>query len=800
MEGSIRTTNRTQAHPIAGQFVRHGHNQWPIRLAMDGRVADGWTHRIRYWWFEGAELILGGSDGQPTYRLRVGDEGRWVGFTVPVGGRVELRLTNGETLPRNPTMLALRPGSDIAFVGNAHYQDGIGKSILAARDLLARRANLWFVTKGRYDPASFPDQQFASYLSDHSVPKQAVPPNAAVFAYVPPADAAMVLPAAFGPRVIYTMFEADRLPLGWKEAFEHFDQILCPAPFFLDALRKSGVTKPAAAFDQGVVIPPLRRVRRPGRPFVFAFSASASPRKNLEGTIRAFQQAFPDDDSVRLRLQARWGSLRRETEKLVAKDKRIEFHWNDLSDADYEKWWSDVDCYLALSKAEGYGMTPREAILRGIPTIASNNSGHATIPERYYFPVPTVGMELALCDYWKEPIGEYWTPDLDVAAKHMKYVHANYQEAQAKARVARRENWHRDLSFSRMTERLLPYLRPRVVMLCPSFGRNCGIAEYTRYVQAELVRAGIGCIVVTTARRAYEIAASTKSVTHVLVQHEYAFFDHRNPRFDQGDTTVGLLDLLQKLEKQRRSVKALVLMHTYSEKEGEIEPNRLLRESGIELAHFSREGCERLGARFIEHGIQPIEGWMPKPRTPGEQFTIGSFGFFGGHRPVEQIVEVCRRTGSRLVASWACNDARKEELEQWLSEFGIEFNLWTDFPPDDELLERLSACDVVYMPRNENDLWCASGAIRLAMNLDRPIIANRVRCYADLGDVLTFADSINDAIRAVERFRDEREAALAVSWIDEFRRANGIATVYQRLIDDTSKKKAHRRSAKKAEV
>jgi glycosyltransferase involved in cell wall biosynthesis len=766
-----------------------------MRLSLDGRVAEGWTHAVRYWWFEKAELVLGGSDGQPTCRLRECEAGCWTGASLRDRGIVELRLTNGATLPRTRTVVTLRPGSDIAFVGNAHFQDGIGKSILAAKELLSRRANLWFINKGRFDPASFPDQRFASYLSDHSVPKQAVPSNAAVFAYVPPSDAAAVLPASFGPRVIYTMFEADRLPPGWKEAFEHFDQVLCPAPFFLDALRSSGVTKPAAAFDQGIVIPPLRRARRPGRPFVFAFSASASPRKNLEGTIRAFQRAFPDDSGVRLRLQARWGSLRRETEKLVGKDKRIEFHWSDLSDAAYEKWWNEVDCYLALSKAEGYGMTPREAILRGIPTIASNNSGHATIPERYYFPVPTVGMEPALCDYWKEPIGEYWTPDLDVAAEHMRYVRDNYQEAQAKTRIARRENWHRDLSFARMAERLLPYLRPRVVMLCPSFGQNCGIAEYTRYVQAELIRAGSGCIVVTTARRAYEIAASTKSVTHVLVQHEYAFFDHRNPRFDQGDTTIGLLELLGTLQKQRRSVKAIVLMHTYSEKNGETEPNRLLKESGIELAHFSQEGCERLGARFVEHGIQPVEGWTPKQRSRSGQFTIGTFGILGEHRPVEQIVEICRRTGSRLLASFSCEDTRKAGLERLMSEAGIDFDLWTDFPADRELLERLSACDVIYMPRRENDLWCASGAIRLAMNLDRPIIVNRVQCYADLGNVLTFADSIDDAVREVERFGDEREAALAVSRIDGFRRNNGVGTVYQRLIDDTAKRRASMKRA-----
>jgi hypothetical protein len=130
-----------------------------MRLSLDGRVAEGWTHAVRYWWFEKAELVLGGSDGQLTCRLRERDAGCWNGISVRGGETVELRLTNGATLPRSRTVVALRPGNDIACVGNAHFQDGIGKSILTAREMLVRRASLWFVNKGRFEPASFPDQQ-----------------------------------------------------------------------------------------------------------------------------------------------------------------------------------------------------------------------------------------------------------------------------------------------------------------------------------------------------------------------------------------------------------------------------------------------------------------------------------------------------------------------------------------------------------------------------------------------------------------------------------------------------------------
>ena len=56
------------------------------------------------------------------------------------------------------------------------------------------------------------------------------------------------------------------------------------------------------------------------------------------------------------------------TEGMLSREENIDF-------------FRDIDCYVLVSKAEGFSITPREALAAGIPCILSNNTAHKTICE-----------------------------------------------------------------------------------------------------------------------------------------------------------------------------------------------------------------------------------------------------------------------------------------------------------------------------------------------------------------------------------------------------------------------------------
>lgn len=47
-------------------FTRVGRGRWPMELASDGRIAEGWTIEFHYWWFDDSTLVLEAVPSRPT--------------------------------------------------------------------------------------------------------------------------------------------------------------------------------------------------------------------------------------------------------------------------------------------------------------------------------------------------------------------------------------------------------------------------------------------------------------------------------------------------------------------------------------------------------------------------------------------------------------------------------------------------------------------------------------------------------------------------------------------------------------
>jgi glycosyltransferase involved in cell wall biosynthesis len=187
--------------------------------------------------------------------------------------------------------------------------------------------------------------------------------------------------------VAYSMFESSKIPEIWVKTFnEKFDAVAVPDPFLVDVYKKSGVHIPVFVLPLGVhygslLKEPLKQSTQ--KPFVFSNLAVINDRKNTLKTIQAFVQAFGQNPNVRLVINGReyHKSYLQECQDFLRQSgvSNVFLTTNKLSRKDFIDMLKNSDCYISLSKGEGFSIIPREAMALGIPVIVTDNTGQSTI-------------------------------------------------------------------------------------------------------------------------------------------------------------------------------------------------------------------------------------------------------------------------------------------------------------------------------------------------------------------------------------------------------------------------------------
>jgi glycosyltransferase involved in cell wall biosynthesis len=267
---------------------------------------------------------------------------------------------------------------------------------------------------------------------------QDLPPGGVWLAHCNPPEAIAVLSQktehlwATRYRIGYWAYELGKLPRGWEAAIPFFHEIWTPSRFVADAVERArgraGTIVRVVPHPVAVDPPPQASVRT-GRPLTFLvmFDARSSlARKNPLGAIRAFQQAFaPDDMSVRLHLKivAAWkdprsvGALRNAAEGW----RNIGFSEEELSDAETLQLFASADCLVSLHRAEGFGLPLAEAMLAGLPAIATDWSGNVDFTRGASYEVPCSLVPARDSSGRYSGTGQTWAePDLGAAAAQMR--------------------------------------------------------------------------------------------------------------------------------------------------------------------------------------------------------------------------------------------------------------------------------------------------------------------------------------------------------------------------------------------
>ncbi len=267
--------------------------------------------------------------------------------------------------------------------------------------------------------------------------------------------------------VAFTTWETDRLPDQWLDILGRFDRVVVPSHFNADVFASSGLPVPIA------VVPHIARPVSASEPsaaklaedsrFVVYLVATWSTRKAILDAVEAFVTAFGADDDVVLvihttpedlvakarptsgRASSRhegssWFTLAR---TLAGRSNlpEIVLSTRTLSEAEMDDLHRRGDCYLSLSRGEGWGLGAFDAAAWGKPVIVTGwGATPEFLPDGYpylvdYDLIATTDDEPDA--FWNPAPGGRWAKArVSHAATLLRHVYEHRDEADAWGRLS----------------------------------------------------------------------------------------------------------------------------------------------------------------------------------------------------------------------------------------------------------------------------------------------------------------------------------------------------------------------------
>ena len=306
----------------------------------------------------------------------------------------------------------------------------------------------------------------------------------------------MAHPADSGYRIGRTMFETDRVSTAWVSACNQMDEVWVPSQFNLETFAASGVERDKLqvvpeAVDEQVFSPalhqPLPLPHRAAFNFLSIFEWSS--RKGWDVLLAAYLREFSAADDVCLYLrtylfskpdgdpaEALWKLIREHAATLGLGEKpwpRVELLAEQVPLEDLPRLYAAADCLVAPSRGEGWGRPHHEAMMMGLPVIATNWSGNTEFmnPENsYLIDYELIDVGQVEPELWHYRGGRWANPSETHLRQLMRQVQQNPEQARQKGARARADmvkHFSRSPVANEIIHRLQGIERKLTVPSCP---------------------------------------------------------------------------------------------------------------------------------------------------------------------------------------------------------------------------------------------------------------------------------------------------------------------------------------------
>lgn len=275
-------------------------------------------------------------------------------------------------------------------------------------------------------------------------------------------------------KLLFTMMETRKLHEAYVERCNCADEIVVPSKWCKEVFEESGVKKPISVVPLGVDTEIYRADVEPVsfsnnlKDFVFLSVFGWSSRKAPDVLLRAYLEEFTSDEPVSLLISSRYFGSTHESKKQILRNEiyrissfvrnpkkpHVCLFGDVLSDAMMPSLYAAADCYVLISRGEGFGLPYLESAACNIPVIASRYSGQTDfLDDTNSYLVDVDGFrvfndDLSKVSYFYEgaEFPTFGKKAIEQTRHWMRYVYDYPGEAQEKAnrltdKVIKEYNW-----------------------------------------------------------------------------------------------------------------------------------------------------------------------------------------------------------------------------------------------------------------------------------------------------------------------------------------------------------------------
>jgi glycosyltransferase involved in cell wall biosynthesis len=333
---------------------------------------------------------------------------------------------------------------------------------------------------------------------------------------------------------------------------------------------------------------------------------------------------------------------------------------------------------------------------------------------------------------------------------------------------------------------------PRILQVVPTWGKNCGIAEYSK----ELINAIENeneKVSVYPSKDLTKLIAAAENFDTVVFQHEFSFYRDK--------------ELLHKTLKtlHEHNKRTVIELHTYLP--ANIYNSMLLDSTDAVIVHCDlfknkiakdahnlyvvKMGCKEkvnIDAHIARNALN-FNGNFP---------VIGSFGFIReqkGYKEIAQTIQylVSEYKNIRFLLAAPTHEFGSKYYEETFYRYIEDMQIsdrticLREYMQEDKLMQYLSSVDIFVLNYKDSNAGGGnSAAIKTLMRVQRPIIVSDTLYFADLKDEVykiknTDADSIKSALEILLKDKDLQKQLVLKA--NEFLKENSWKNVVRRHLD-----------------
>ncbi len=318
----------------------------------------------------------------------------------------------------------------------------------------------------------------------------------------------------------------------------------------------------------------------------------------------------------------------------------------------------------------------------------------------------------------------------------------------------------------------------QILMICPSWRRICGVADYTRFLVEAYSTIGLHVQVAENLEQVKNIIKREK-FNAVHIQHEYSLYsieELTNILTTCLQAGIPVLSTMHTIIPQGHLVQhhTLLVSHCRTILTHSCQSREVLISTGIapSLVQVINQGCPDYSRNF--GNSQQVREAL---QIPAHVFLVGFFGFAFPNKGIVPLVNALRK----VEGVWGYIQASEHFLAPWC--FGAickELNLSTGgdqdcvrnnqiilskrYLPQEKVGSFMHAMDMIILPYSQQfqGVYSTSAAVRSALAGHRPVVTSNAPSFSDLtSEVYKLPDItveyIQEAIQKIKNDANLRE-------------------------------------------